>query len=103
VNPQSKIASFQMHVNHLISFITIGVAILLLGAIIAMFPDIAFEEAGAFSYVRAAGAVGTAVIFGLLLASGASLAYAAPPRGVPPPGAAVPADVAPAPLQPAAP
>jgi cytochrome c-type biogenesis protein CcmF len=79
VSPQSKVAAFQMHVNHLISFIWFGVGILIFGAIIAMWPDIAFEEAGAFSYVRAAGAVGTAVIFGLLLASGGSLAYAAPP------------------------
>ncbi len=107
VSPQSKVAAFQMHVNHLISFIWLGVGILIFGAIIAMWPDIAFEEAGAFSYVRAAGAVGTAVIFGLLLASGGSLAYAAPPRAAPPPGASVPAaaapDLSPASLQPAAP
>ncbi len=79
VSPQSKIAAFQIHVNHLISFIWFGVGILIFGAMIAMWPDIALEEAGAFSYVRAAGAVATAVIFGLLLASGASSAYAAGP------------------------
>jgi cytochrome c-type biogenesis protein CcmF len=93
VSPTTKIAAFQMHVNHLISFIWFGVSILIFGAMIAMWPDIAFEEAGAFSYVRAAGAVATSVVFGLLLASGASSAYAAP-RGTPPPGLAVPADAA---------
>ncbi len=62
-NPQSKIASFQIHVNHLISFVWLGTIILIFGAIIAMWPDIALREAGAFSYVRAAGAVGTAGIF----------------------------------------
>ena len=84
VSPQSKIAAFQIHVNHLISFIWFGVGILIFGAIIAMWPDIALEEAGAFSYVRAAGAVATAVIFGLLLASGGSAAYAAPASTSPP-------------------
>ncbi|MEZ4300910.1 MAG: cytochrome c-type biogenesis CcmF C-terminal domain-containing protein [Polyangiaceae bacterium] len=104
VSPQTKIAAFQLHVNHLISFIWFGVGILMFGAIIAMWPDIAFEETGAFSYVRAGGAVGTALIFGLLLASGASSAYAAP-RGMtgpptqeaidlgPPEGEVLPADV----------
>jgi len=99
VSPQSKIAAFQIHVNHLISFIWFGVAILIFGAMISMWPDIAFEEAGAFSYVRAGGAVATSVIFGLLLASGASSAYAAPRAG-PLPGTALeaPADPAFAPL-----
>ena len=107
VSPQSKIAAFQIHVNHLISFIWFGVGILIFGAIIAMWPDIALEEAGAFSYVRAAGAVATAVIFGLLLASGASSAYAAPgaeppPRRGPPAAASPPSiDTSPA-LAPAA-
>lgn len=95
VSPQSKIAAFQLHVNHLISFIWIGVGILIFGAIIAMWPDIAFEEAGPFSYIRAGGAVGTAVIFGLLLASGGSMAYAAPPRA--PPAVAPAPDRAPEP------
>lgn len=96
VSPQSKVAAFQMHVNHLISFIWFGVGILILGAIISMWPDLAFEESGAFSYVRAAGAVGTAVIFGLLLASGGSMAYAAPPRVRPPAAVAPASDGAPA-------
>ncbi len=81
VNPQSKIASFQIHVNHLISFIWVGVLVLIMGALVAMWPDFAFDEAGAFSYVRAAGAVGATVVFGFLMASGASSAYAAPGSG----------------------
>jgi cytochrome c-type biogenesis protein CcmF len=89
VNPQTKVAAFQMHVNTLISFIWIGVAILMLGSIIAMWPEVAFEEVGAWGYVRAAASVATSVMFGLLLASGSSQAYAgtAAPRG--PPGETV--------------
>ncbi|MCC6553192.1 MAG: heme lyase CcmF/NrfE family subunit [Polyangiaceae bacterium] len=72
---QTKVASFQMHVNSLISFMWLGAGILVLGALIAMWPDVTFEEAGAFAYVRAAGSVATSVMFGVLLAGGPSLAY----------------------------
>ena len=74
-NPQSKAASFQIHVNNLISFMWFGAAILVLGAMVAMWPDITFEEAGAFAYVRAAASVASSVMFAFLLAGGPSLAY----------------------------
>jgi cytochrome c-type biogenesis protein CcmF len=84
-NPQSKVTAFQMHVNTLISWIWMGAVILMIGTIIAMWPDVAFEEAGAWSYVRVAGSATAAVIFGLLLAGGSGMAYAddAPPRPAP--------------------
>lgn len=74
-NPQTKAASFQLHVNNLISFIWFGAAILILGAIVAMWPELTFEEAGAFAYVRAAASVATSVVFGLLLAGGPAMAH----------------------------
>ncbi len=101
VNPSSKIASFQIHVNQLISFIWVGVLVLIVGALVSMWPDFAFDEAGAFSYVRAAGAVGATVVFGFLMASGASAAYAAPsnkPFSEEPPTYQEPQETAPAPL-----
>jgi cytochrome c-type biogenesis protein CcmF len=85
VNPQTKVAAIQMHVNTLISFIWLGAAILMLGSIIAMWPEVSLEEAGAWGYVRAAASVGTAVMFGLLLAAGTGQAYAAPPPSRAPP------------------
>jgi cytochrome c-type biogenesis protein CcmF len=75
VNPQTKVAAFQMHVNTLISFIWIGGFILFFGAVVAMWPEVAFGEAGAWSYVRAAASVTTMVIFGVLLAAGSGQAY----------------------------
>jgi cytochrome c-type biogenesis protein CcmF len=78
VNPQTKVAAFQIHVNMLISFIWLGGIVLALGALVAMWPDVAMEEVGAFGYVRAAASVTTAVIFGLLLAGGSAEAYGAP-------------------------
>ena len=61
-----------MHVNTLISFIWLGAVVLIFGALIAMWPEVAFEEAGAWGYVRAA-AVGGArrSMFGILLGGGA--------------------------------
>jgi cytochrome c-type biogenesis protein CcmF len=77
-NPQTKVASFQIHVNNLISFMWFGAGILILGALVAMWPDIALEEAGAFGYVRAAGSVTASVVFAFLLAGGPSQAYGRP-------------------------
>jgi cytochrome c-type biogenesis protein CcmF len=84
VNPQTRTASFQMHINPLVSFIWMGVGILIFGAIIAMWPDVGLEEQGAFSYIRAGAAVATSVMFAVLLALGPSLAYGAGGRGVRP-------------------
>ncbi|MFO0759043.1 MAG: cytochrome c-type biogenesis CcmF C-terminal domain-containing protein [Byssovorax sp.] len=82
-NPQTKVASFQIHVNMLISFIWIGAGILILGAMIAMWPDVVLEEVGAFSYIRAAASVATAVVFGFLLAGASGQAYGAPSLAAP--------------------
>ncbi len=79
VNPQTKVASFQMHVNTLIELVPLGGILLILGALIAMWPEVTIEEAGAWGYVRAAGSVATAITFGLLLAAGSGQAYGAPP------------------------
>jgi cytochrome c-type biogenesis protein CcmF len=93
VNPQTKVAAFQIHVNMLISFIWLGGIVLALGAMVAMWPDVAMEEAGAFSYVRAAASVTTAVAFGFLMAGASAQAYGAPSfsgRDGAPPAAAAP-------------
>jgi cytochrome c-type biogenesis protein CcmF len=81
VNPTTKVASFQIHVNPLVSFIWFGVGVLIFGALIAMWPDVTLQEAGAFGYIRAAASVATSVIFALLLAAGPAMAYAGPASG----------------------
>lgn len=89
VNPQTKVASFQLHVNALISFIWFGAAILILGAVIAMWPELQVEEVGAFAYVRAAASVASSIIFGLVLAWAGTNAHASPhPSAEPAPGPA---------------
>jgi len=75
INPTTKVAAFQIHVNPLVNFIWMGVGILILGAILSMWPDVALEEAGAFGYIRAAASVAASVVFALLLAGGPAIAY----------------------------
>ena len=84
-DPKTKVAAFQMHVNTLISFIWAGCIILFLGTIVAMWPDVSLEEAGAWGYVRAASSAATAIVLGVLLAAGTGAAYAAPPPATGPP------------------
>jgi cytochrome c-type biogenesis protein CcmF len=82
VNPTTKVASFQLHVNPFLSLLWIGAAILVLGSTVAMWPEVSLEEAGAWSYVRAGASVAASVAFGLLLAGGGSVAYASELRSV---------------------
>lgn len=76
INPQTKVASFQFHVNPLVNFIWIGVGILIFGAMISMWPEVSLQEAGAFGYIRAFASVGTATMFAVLFAMAPSYAYA---------------------------
>ncbi len=75
VNPQTKVAAFQIHVNPFVNLIWMGVGILIFGAILSMWPDVALEEAGAFGYIRAAASVAASVVFALMVAGGPAIAY----------------------------
>ena len=106
VNPQTKIAAFQIHVNPLISFIWIGVRILILGALVV---DVARRRARGGGRVRLrprrrVGGDGGDVRIpaGGRLGAGLRCAGSAGPRRAPPAdaaplaaGDAAPADAAP--------
>ncbi|MBM4359408.1 MAG: cytochrome c biogenesis protein CcsA [Deltaproteobacteria bacterium] len=76
INPETKAASVQAHVNPLVSYVWLGVMILIAGALVAMWPEPTEEEAGAFGYVRALGTAATMVMLSVLLALAPSYAYA---------------------------
>jgi cytochrome c-type biogenesis protein CcmF len=76
-NPQTKAGTFRLHVNPLVLYIWIGFLILIVGAVISLFPEVQEQEVRAFSYVRAAAGVATTIMFSVMLASTASLAYRA--------------------------
>jgi cytochrome c-type biogenesis protein CcmF len=76
VDAQSKRATFQFHVNPLVSFIWAGVIILIFGASISLFPELSLREAGVLAYARAGFGVGTSLIYAVWLALSPSTAYA---------------------------
>src|SRR5262249_51885586 len=68
VSPESKVATFQVHVNPLVSWIWTGVLVLIVGAVVSMWPEVALEEARAWSFLRAAGAGVSSIMLAILLA-----------------------------------
>ncbi len=75
MNPETKAVSLQLHVNPLVSYVWLGVIILVLGALTAMWPELSYQEAGAFAYVRAIGVAATLVMLSVLLAMAPATAY----------------------------
>jgi cytochrome c-type biogenesis protein CcmF len=68
VSAETKVATFQVHVNPLVSWIWIGVLILIFGSVISMWPELAVQEARGWSYLRMAGGLTSSIIFGIALA-----------------------------------
>ncbi len=84
-NPSTKRASFQFHVNPLVSFIWVGVGILILGTLFSLWPDVQEQESTVFAYVRAGASIATSIMFSFLLASAPALAYRSAPHETGPP------------------
>jgi cytochrome c-type biogenesis protein CcmF len=85
VNPQNKRAALQLHVNPLVSWIWIGVLVLIMGATVSLWPDLAFERMGAWGYVRAAAAGTSGVAFAVWMAMSPSSSFAVGARPRAPP------------------
>jgi cytochrome c-type biogenesis protein CcmF len=69
IDPQSKRATFQFHINPLVSWIWLGVVVLILGASVSLWPEVSAREVGAWAYVRTAAGVTTAAMVALALAA----------------------------------
>jgi cytochrome c-type biogenesis protein CcmF len=80
VDPQSKRATFQFHLNPLVSWIWIGVLILIGGATLSLWPELSFKEIGAWGYVRAGAGVATSIMLAVWLTASPTSAYAASER-----------------------
>jgi cytochrome c-type biogenesis protein CcmF len=94
VDPLTKRATFQLHLNPLVSWIWLGVLILIGGASISLWPELSFKEVGAWGYLRASAGVATSVMLAVWLAVSPTSAYAASAR----PRAAPQTDTAPRPV-----
>jgi cytochrome c-type biogenesis protein CcmF len=69
VDPQSKRATFQFHVNPLVSWIWMGVMVLIFGASISLWPDVSLREASVWTFARAGASATAAVLFSVLIAA----------------------------------
>jgi len=56
-NPQTKRAEFQIHVNPLVSWIWVGVLVLILGTAVSIWPEFSWGVLGAWSLARASARV----------------------------------------------
>jgi cytochrome c-type biogenesis protein CcmF len=68
VNPQTKIASLQIHLNPLVGWIWFGAIILICGSIVCMWPELQPEESRAWQFARGSAAVAASVTLGIFLA-----------------------------------
>jgi cytochrome c-type biogenesis protein CcmF len=95
VDPTTKRATFQLHVNPLVSWIWAGLGVLMIGAVVSLWPELSFRELGAWGYARAAVGAATGTMAAILIAMGPSAAYATPrsipdtPRAQSPPEASI--------------
>jgi len=76
INPQTKLASLQVHINPLVSWIWLGCLVLILGSVICMWPELQENESRAWRFARGTAAVTASILLGLLLALMPSPAFA---------------------------
>jgi c-type cytochrome biogenesis protein CcmF len=68
INPETKVASLQIHLNPLVGWIWLGGLILIFGSFICMWPELEPQESRAWRYARGAGAIAASTTLGVILA-----------------------------------
>lgn len=69
VNPQTKLAAFQIHVNPLVSWIWLGCLILISGSLVCMWPQLELGESRVWAGARGIAATAASVMLGITLAA----------------------------------
>jgi cytochrome c-type biogenesis protein CcmF len=70
VNPSNRnIASFQIHINPLVTWIWLGCLVLIAGSTICMWPQLEFGESRVWGGARGVAATAASVLFGIMLAA----------------------------------
>jgi cytochrome c-type biogenesis protein CcmF len=70
INPSNKnLASFQIHINPLVSWIWFGCVILIAGSAICMWPQLEVGESRVWAGARGIAATAASVVFGIMLAA----------------------------------
>jgi cytochrome c-type biogenesis protein CcmF len=69
INPSTKLASLQIHLNPLVSWIWIGCIVLIAGSIVCMWPQLELGESRVWAGARGVSATAASVILGIMLAA----------------------------------
>ncbi len=84
VNPETKRATFKLHVNLFVSWIWLGLLILMGGTGISLWPEVALGGSRFWAFSKAGAVAATGIMFSLYLAMSPTLASAEPrPRTTP--------------------
>lgn len=68
INPQTKTAAFQVHINPLVSWIWLGAIILIFGSVICMWPELRPQESRAWAAARGVAGASASITLGIVLA-----------------------------------
>ncbi len=68
INPQTKTASLQVHLNALVGWIWFGVLVLIAGSIVCMWPELQPQESRAWQFARGAAGATASITLGIFLA-----------------------------------
>ncbi|MGH7283609.1 MAG: cytochrome c-type biogenesis CcmF C-terminal domain-containing protein [Polyangiaceae bacterium] len=76
INPQTKTASLQVHINPLVSWIWFGCLILISGSVLCMWPEMKPEESRVWAFARGTAGIATSIFLGVVIAMMPSVAHA---------------------------
>jgi cytochrome c-type biogenesis protein CcmF len=79
INPATKVATLQVHVNPLVNFIWFGCMILIFGSIVCMWPQLELETSRAWSFARGSAGVATGITLALMITLWPGRAFAQTP------------------------
>jgi cytochrome c-type biogenesis protein CcmF len=79
INPDTKVAALQIHINPLVSWIWLGCLVLILGSVVCMWPQLELGESRVWAGARGVAATAASVLLGIMLA--ATPAAGAPSMG----------------------
>jgi len=68
INPETKVASLQIHLNPLVGWIWFGAIILIFGSFIGMWPELDPSESRVWRFARGSAAIAASTTLGILLA-----------------------------------
>jgi len=76
INPQTKVASLQIHINPLVGWIWFGAIILIFGSFVCMWPELQPQESRVWSFARGAAGATASITLGIVIALMPTMAHA---------------------------